>query len=165
MNHGDFVGALVMAGASLTLAVLLFRLMWRGWRARAQRQTDVVGELPVTPAERGDMVIEPVEGLYVGSTIAPDWQDRIAVGDLGYRATATLTRYSRGILLERSGTGEIWIPADAITEIRTAKALAGKVLTHDGILAIRWRLPSGTEIDTGFLARPRSEYEEWKVAS
>jgi hypothetical protein len=87
------------------------------------------------------------------------------VGDLGYRANATLTRYTGGILLERSGTGDIWIPADVITEIRTAKALAGKVLTHEGILAIRWRLPSGTEIDTGFLARPRSEYQEWKQAS
>ncbi|WP_078315914.1 transporter [Mycobacterium sp. D16Q16] len=165
MNHGDFVGALIMAGASLTLSVLLFRLMWRGWRARAQRQADSVGELPAVPAERGDIVIEPADGLYVGSTIAPDWQDRIAVGDLGYRASATLTRYTGGVLLERSGTADIWIPADVITEIRTAKALAGKVLTHDGILAIRWRLPSGVEIDTGFLARPRSEYEEWKQAS
>ncbi|MBA0046793.1 transporter [Mycobacterium sp. NPDC050853] len=165
MNHGDFVGALIMAGASLTLTVLLIRLMWRGWHARAQRQADVVGVLPAAPDERGEVVIEPVEGLYVGSTIAPDWQDRIAVGDLGYRTSATLTRYTAGILLERSGTGDIWIPADVITEIRTAKALAGKVLTHDGILAIRWRLPSGTEIDTGFLARPRSEYQEWKVAS
>lgn len=165
MNHGDLAGALIMAGASLTLAVLLVRLMWRGWRARAQRQVDTVGDLPEVPTERGDIVIGPTDGLYVGSTIAPDWQDRIATGNLGYRANATLTRYSQGILLERSGTGDIWIPADVITEIRTAKALAGKVLTHDGILAIRWRLPSGTEIDTGFLARPRTEYQEWKQAS
>lgn len=165
MNRGTLMADLIMAGASLVLVVLLARLMWRGWRARGERQADVVGELPVAPSERGELLIEPTEGLYVGSTIAPDWQDRIAVGDLGYRANATLTRYAGGILLERSGTGEIWIPSDSITEIRTARALAGKVLTHDGILAIRWRLPSGTEIDTGFLARPRSEYEEWKTAS
>ena len=55
MNHGDFIGALIMAGASLTLTVLLARLMWRGWRARGQRQIDTVGELPVVPAERGDI--------------------------------------------------------------------------------------------------------------
>jgi hypothetical protein len=34
-------------------------------------------------------------------------------------------------------------------------------MTHDGILAIRWRLPSGTEIDTGFRADDRRQYEKW----
>lgn len=154
-----------MAGASLTLVVLLARLMWRGWQARATRQGGLIGDLPPTPANRGEVLIEPVDGLYVGSTVAPSWQDRIAVGDLGYRARATLTRFADGVLVERDGAGEIWIPRDDIVEIRTARALAGKVLTHDGILAIRWRLPSGTEVDTGFLARPRSEYEQWRKAS
>ena len=37
----------------------------------------------------------------------------------------------------------------------------GKGTTHDGILAIRWRLPSGTEIDTGFRADNRDEYDKW----
>ena len=31
-------------------------------------------------------------------------------------------------------------------------------MTHQGILAIRWRLPSGTEIDTGFRGNDRAEY-------
>jgi hypothetical protein len=35
------------------------------------------------------------------------------------------------------------------------------VMTHDGILAIRWRLPSGTEIDTGFRGNDRREYPRW----
>ena len=33
--------------------------------------------------------------------------------------------------------------------------------THDGILAIRWTLPSGTEIDTGFRADDRRQYDKW----
>ena len=37
-------------------------------------------------------------GLYVGSTIAPSWQERIAVGDIGFRATGELSRYESGIL-------------------------------------------------------------------
>ena len=31
----------------------------------------------------------------------------------------------------------------------------------DGILAIRWRLPSGTEIDTGFRGDDRQRYADW----
>ena len=34
-------------------------------------------------------------------------------------------------------------------------------MTHEGILAIRWRLPSGTEIDTGFRSDDRAEYAQW----
>ena len=37
----------------------------------------------------------------------------------------------------------------------------GKGDTHDGILAIRWTLPSGTEIDTGFRADDRRQYDKW----
>jgi len=79
-----------------------------------------------------------------------------------------LTRYPEGILLERSGATPIWIPQDAIAAIRTERGLAGKVVpgrgnteTATGILAIRWRLPSGTEIDTGFRGDDRSEYARW----
>jgi hypothetical protein len=39
--------------------------------------------------------------------------------------------------------------------------MVGKALTHEGILAIRWRLPSGTEIDTGFRADDRRDYVRW----
>ena len=61
-----------------------------------------------------------------------------------------LTRYPEGIMLQRTGAGPIWIPDDSIAAIRTERGIAGKAMTHEGILAIRWRLPSGTEIDTGF---------------
>ena len=101
------------------------------------------------------------KGLYVGSTLAPSWQDRIAVGDLGYRTKAVLTRYPEGIMLQRSGGRPIWIPDESITAIRTERGIAGKALTHQGILAIRWRLPSGTEIDTGFRGENRADYAQW----
>jgi len=31
----------------------------------------------------------------------------------------------------------------------------------DGVLAIRWRLPSGTEIDTGFRGDDRRDHSRW----
>ena len=113
------------------------------------------------PDTVGPVVVPATKGLYVGSTLAPSWQDRIAVGDLGYRTKAVLTRYPEGIMLQRSGGRPIWIPDEAITAIRTERGIAGKALTHEGILAIRWRLPSGTEIDTGFRGNDRTEYAQW----
>jgi len=72
-----------------------------------------------------------------------------------------LTRYPEGIMLQRTGAEPIWIPDDAIAAIRTERGIAGKAMTHEGILAIRWRLPSGTEIDTGFRADNRADYDRW----
>ena len=34
-------------------------------------------------------------------------------------------------------------------------------MTTNGILAIRWQLPSGTEIDLGFRGNDRAEYARW----
>ncbi|WP_433612701.1 transporter [Prescottella agglutinans] len=149
-----------VVGCIAVWALLVF-LMYRGWKGRAARQADRIGELPQVPAELGDQLIAPSTGLYVGSTVAPSWQDRIAVGDIGYRATGEISRWSRGILLERNGASAIWIPDESIRAIRTERGLAGKVMTKDGVLVIRWELPTGTEIDTGFRGDDKTVYPEW----
>ena len=174
MNTGTLVTMLVIAAVLAVLIALVIRQMMRGWLHRAQRQAQLIGTLPPLPDTVGRALVPATKGLYVGSTLAPSWLDRIAVGDLGYRAKAVLTRYPEGIMLQRSGAGPIWIPDDAIEAIRTEKGLAGKVIlgrrsaatggaadSHEGILAIRWRLPSGAEIDTGFRADDRRQYTQW----
>jgi hypothetical protein len=152
---------LIIAAALAALIALAIRQMMRGWLHRAQRQAQLIGTLPQLPDTVGPALIPATKGLYVGSTLAPSWLDRIAVGDLGYRAKAVLTRYPEGIMLQRTGAGPIWIPDDSIEAIRTEKGIAGKAMTHEGILAIRWRLPSGAEIDTGFRADDRRVYDQW----
>jgi hypothetical protein len=161
MNTGTLVASLIMAAVVAVLIAFLIRQMLRGWLHRAQRQAQLIGTLPSLPDTVGPALIPATRGLYVGSTLAPSWLDRIAVGDLGYRAKAVLTRYPEGIMLQRTGAEPIWIPDDAIAAIRTEKGIAGKAMTHDGILAIRWRLPSGAEIDTGFRADDRADYGRW----
>jgi hypothetical protein len=161
MNTGTLITMLVVAAVLAALIALAIRQMLRGWLHRAQRQAQLIGTLPQLPDSVGPALIPATKGLYVGSTLAPSWLDRIAVGDLGYRAKAVLTRYPEGIMLQRTGAGPIWIPDDSIEAIRTEKRIAGKALTHEGILAIRWRLPSGAEIDTGFRADDRREYGRW----
>jgi hypothetical protein len=161
VNTGTLVTMLIIAAVLAALIALAIRQMMRGWLHRAQRQAQLIGTLPQLPDTVGPALIPATKGLYVGSTLAPSWLDRIAVGDLGYRAKAVLTRYPEGIMLQRTGAGPIWIPDDSIEAIRTEKGIAGKAMTHEGILAIRWRLPSGAEIDTGFRADDRREYDRW----
>jgi hypothetical protein len=161
MNTPTLVTSLIMAAVLALLIAFFIRQMMRGWLRRAQRQAEMIGALPPLPETVGPAIIPATRGLYVGSTIAPSWQDRIAVGDLGFRSKAVLTRYPEGIMVQRTGARPIWIPDDAITALRTERGIAGKALTYDGILAIRWKLPSGTEIDTGFRSDDRRELANW----
>jgi hypothetical protein len=161
VNTGTLVGSLIMAAVLAVVIAVLMQAMMRGRRRRAERQAELIGTLPPLPDTVGAAVIPAAKGLYVGSTLVPHWNDRVAVGDLGLRAKAVLTRYPEGIMLQRTGAGPIWIPDDAIAAIRTERGIAGKVVAEEGILAIRWRLPSGTEIDTGFRADDRGVYARW----
>jgi hypothetical protein len=161
MNTGTLVASLIMAAVLAVVVVVLMLAMMRGWRRRAERQREMIGTLPPLPDTVGPAIIPATKGLYVGSTLVPHWNDRVAAGDLGYRTKAVLTRYPEGIMLQRSGAGPIWIPDDAIEAIRTERGVAGKVVSEDGLIAIRWRLPSGTEIDTGFRADDRGVYARW----
>jgi len=161
MNTPTLIASLIMAALLVVLVFVVIRAMMGGWLRWARRQADVIGKLPDPPDTVGAALIPATPGLYVGSTLAPSWQDRVVVGDLGFRAKAMLTRYPEGIMLARSGAGPIWIPDESITAIRTERGIAGKALTYEGILAIRWRLPSGTEIDTGFRGDDRQKYADW----
>ena len=59
----------------VVVVAFLIHLMLRGWRHRAERQVAIVGQLPA-PETVGPAVIPGIKGLYVGSTLAPSWQDR-----------------------------------------------------------------------------------------
>lgn len=169
MNTATAISTYVFGFGIVVLIGVVIRRMLRGWKHRAQRQVELIGDLPPAPASVSPAVIAPTRGLYLGSTIAPNWLERVNVGDLGYRCKAVLTRYPEGILVERSGTGPIWMPVASISGVRTERAMAGKVLPGGGaagdntgrILVIRWRLPSGTEIDTGFRGEDRGVYSQW----
>jgi hypothetical protein len=160
MNSGTLVGSLIFAAVLVVVITVVIQLMMRAWRRRARRQAELIGELPEVPDEVGAASVT-TRGLYCGSMMAPGWHERIGAGDLGYRSKAVLTRYTGGIMVERQRAQPIWIPEDAIIEIRMERRMAGRVASRIGVLAIRWRLPSGVEIDTGFRANDRHDYDGW----
>ena len=161
MNSGTLVASLIMAALLVLLIAFVIQMMMRAWRGRARRQAELIGTLPPVPDTVGSPTVEPTRGVYVGCTLAPSWHDRVVVGDLGYRSKAVLTRYPEGIMVQRSGASPIWIPQESIAAVRTERGMVGKAMTTNGILAIRWRLPSGTEIDLGFRGNDRGEYTRW----
>jgi len=167
MNTPTLIGSLVFAFLLAVLIGVVIRLMMRGWRRRGQLQDALIGTLPTVPDTVGSPTVAATRGQYLGCTLAPKWNDRVVVGDLGYRTKAVLTRYPEGIMVQRSGARPIWIPAESVIAVRTERGIAGRTIPtfptrpYGGVLAIRWRLPSGTEIDTGFRADDRAEHGRW----
>lgn len=156
-----FIGVVAL----LALGVAsVFYLLATGNRKKTAAQADVIGTLPTIPTEPGAVLRGPDTGLYLGSTIAPSWQNRVTVGDIGDRASSVLTEFETGILIARQGASDLWIPRESITAVRTERGIAGKVMTADGVLAIRWVLPSGTEIDSGVRADDKTIYPGWVSA-
>jgi hypothetical protein len=153
-----FIGVVALLAIGV---VSVFYLLATGNRKKVAAQEAVIGELPVCPADPGAVLRGPDTGLYLGSTIAPSWQNRVTVGDIGDRASSVLTEFESGVLIARQGASDIWIPRSSITAVRTERGIAGKVMTADGVLAIRWVLPSGTEIDSGVRADDKSIYPGW----
>jgi hypothetical protein len=140
--------------------------MWWGWRNRARRQAVVLPPLPAVPAwwrdgePDRDPLLPVATGVYVGSTTAGDWQDRIAAHGLGLRAAAELALFEAGLVVVRIGANPLWIPAEALREARTDRALAGKVMSADGLLVVRWRLGDHL-LDTGFRGDDKDSYPRW----
>jgi hypothetical protein len=141
----------------LTLAAVagLYALMLKGWRSRQRRQ----GDLPAPPAATAPLepLLPAVPGLFVGTTSAGDWLDRIAVHDLGHRASGWLTVAADGVHVEREGLPELYLPYDVVEHAATGDALAGKVVGKDGMLLVDWRL-GGRRLTSGFRADDHAEH-------
>ncbi|HEY5184033.1 MAG TPA: hypothetical protein VIM19_03810 [Actinomycetes bacterium] len=145
-----------MTRTLLSVAVVLFVLLgvagmaW-GWRNKGRRQADLPG-LPAVPAGLGEPLVDDVEGVYVATTSAGDWLDRIVVHGLGVRSNARVTVAPPGVLLAREGAPDVFVPAELLTGVQLAKGMAGTVVEDDGLVVLTWR-HGDRQLATGF--RPR----------
>jgi hypothetical protein len=146
--------------ACVAFVLLVLAAMRLGWRNRAHRQSALLPELVPVPADLGTLRLGPDEGLYVGSSFAASWQDRVVYQDLGSRAAARISWYDTGLLVDRDGARPVFVPAGEVTEARLAAGLAGKVVGAGGLLVLQWRCGDQL-IDTGFRADDKRTYPQW----
>jgi hypothetical protein len=139
----------------VALILLAWLGMWMGWRRRAERQTRELGlpPLPPTPADPGAALTEDADGVYVSSTTAGAWLDRITARGLGAHSAATMAVTTAGVTWLRQGAPDVFAPAAAVVGARRAEGIAGKVVPPHGLVVVAWRLGEA-ELDTGF--RPRT---------
>jgi hypothetical protein len=140
----------------------LYLLMLKGWRSRQRRQGDLPPP-PTPPETRGDHLLAAVPGLFVGTTFAGDWLDRVAVHDLGHRAAGWLHVTTSGVHVEREGLPDLSLPYDVVEQATTGDALAGKVVGKDGLLLVDWRL-GGRLLTSGFRADDHSAHARLAAA-
>ncbi len=135
-----------------------------GWRHRAARQA-ALPDLPAVPEQLGEDLTEPLDGLYVSTTVAGRWQDRVVARGLGRRATATVHLTTAGILIDRVGESPIFLPAAGVESVGTAPGIAGKVMgMPDGILLLTWNL-AGNRLDSGLRITDLEQQAHWLAAA
>jgi hypothetical protein len=150
----------VAVGIWIVLAAALLAIMWFGWRGRSRRSRALVPALPSRPddAALGEARTQPVDAVYVSSTTAGDWLDRVASHDLGFRSNATVQVFAGGVVVAREGAEDVFVPAADVVEAKTAPGMAGKFVGKDGLVVVTWRLVApGTDgpvtLDTGLRTR------------
>jgi hypothetical protein len=151
----------------LTLATIAFGvgvslLMLRGWRSRSRRQADLPPPYP-PPAVSGEVVLPARPGLFVGTTFADHWLDRVVVHQLSHRAPGWVDVRTDGVRFERDGAADLFLPFDRVRAAAPGDALAGKVVGKGGLLLVDWEL-GGRLLTTGFRADDAAEHRRLAAA-
>jgi hypothetical protein len=148
----------------LLVCVLCAYGLYVGWRHRAGRQSGLAA-LPVTPPDLGPDLVPAVTGLYISTTTAGDWQDRIVAQGLGRRAAGAVRLSAEGVCIERDSESDIFVPLADLVEVTTAPGIAGKVMgMADGVLIVRWSL-GDVQVESGFRANDSAAQADFLAAA
>ena len=133
------LGVALVAGGLLTLCCLL---------VLRNRRHQPLRTLRAVPAPPHDLDLsEAIEGVYVATTTAYDWSERIAVHGLDVRSRAVAIVDPDGVAVLRSAAPSFFIPADELIAVRLARGAEAA-----GLVVLTWQ-HDGHRLDTGF--RPR----------
>ncbi len=131
----------------LAVFAAIVGLMVLGWQRRRRRQSGLDGLAAVPDQLSPAQVV--VEGWYVATTYADQPLERIAAQGLGFRARATVAVHPEGIVLDRRGSDQAYIPASDVRSAGRATWAIDRVVERDGLVVIGWMLGS-TPVDSYF---------------
>lgn len=132
---------------TIAFLVVLLILMVVGWRRRQRRQKSIAKPL-APPAELG-AAVGTFDGKYVATTTSGNPLDRIAVNGLGFRSNVSLTVTDSGVLVQRPGNDDVWIPRADVRDRRTATWTIDRVVESGGLELLEWNL-GGASVDSYF---------------
>ncbi|MGI5191419.1 hypothetical protein ACQEVI_24990 [Promicromonospora sp. CA-289599] len=151
---------LVLLAIFLVLYVTLI-----GRRRLAQRTTALVPVPPPVPGtdqtgtdQTGTVRFGPLEAVYVSTTLHGDWLARVGAHGLGDRSNALVSVHDGGVLVEREGADDLWVPVHTIRSTNLAPGMAGKYVGADGLVVLTWAVPeadgvAAALVDTGLRTR------------
>ena len=148
---------------AILIVVVLFTLVWWGWRSRIRRQSDVQ-PLPQAPVDLLDRLVTRADGMYVVTTYSSQPLERIAIHGLGVRSNAEAIVAEDGVLINRQGAPDVYIPRERLQSVATASGMVGKFVERNGLVVFTWHL-GDTVVDTGFRARTGDESRELENAA
>lgn len=143
---------IVLAGG-----VALLGLMALGWRARQRRQSSIAA--PDRPPVVRGTELGVFAGRYIATTLAGQPLERVSVHGLGFRSAGRFTVYADGILLERAGEPDLWIPRARMSATGRATWTIDRVVESDGLTVIAWDL-GGTEVETALRLDEPARFDE-----
>lgn len=137
----------------LALIAWLTLSVYRGRVSRPpSRQALAMVPFPQPPLElagpEGAALLPATTAMYLGTTMAGDWNDPVHVGDIAIQAQATLHVSQAGMLVDRIGASPLWVPAGSVRGARLGRSLSGRVQAGDGLLVVTWQ-HGGHLLDTG----------------
>ncbi|WP_028048404.1 hypothetical protein [Cellulomonas sp. URHD0024] len=144
------------------MVVVALVVMRAGWNARARRTAVFVPSLPVVPSELGRSLFGPVPVVYISTTRAGDWLERITANGLGGRSRAEVEVFDAGVRMARAGAPDLFVPTTDLRDVTVSPGIAGKVVGGDGIVVVTWQAspddPRG--VDTGLRPRHHADRDQ-----
>ncbi len=134
----------LIIGGIIALALLG---MYLGWRARVRKYSAFPAPDAV-PDSTGDGATI-ASGLYVATTLAAQPWERVAAHRLGFRAMASVTITSAGLIVDLAGRSPFFIARSAIVAIGRGTWAIDKAVEPGGLIVVTWRL-GDTELDSYF---------------
>lgn len=130
----------VLLAIWIVFGILLLILLPVGWYGRTRRQKSL--DAPRRRPESLGTLLGTFPGKYVATTAAENRLDRIAAHGLGFPSNAVVTATAAGLLVERDGEDDLWIPAADLRAVDRATWTIGRAVERDGLQVVEWMLGS-----------------------